>query len=90
MFYEDKKRTVNGKRNNYTSHYEDYNEWCQYCVHYCEQCNNPYWLCSESFLCIANVSYCGHCDKFSNNKKINSLKYWLLKMNGFKFKNKVR
>ena len=90
MFYEDKKYTVNGERNHYVSDYKNCNEWCQNCVHFGEQHNNPYWLCSESFSEIAHISYCGHCDKFSDNKKINLLKYWLLKLRGFEFKNKVR
>ena len=90
MFCDDKKYTVSAKKYHYTSDYKNYNEWCQNCVHFGERCDNPYWLCSESFPEIAHVSYCGHCDKFSDNKKIGLLKYWLLKMGGFKFKSITR
>ena len=86
----DKTHTLAVKKDGYVSDYPDHREWCKYCVHFGTQCGNPYWLCSESFPDIVNVSFCGHCDKFSSDKKINLLKYWVLKMEGFQFRNKVR
>ncbi len=89
MIYIDKNDTLGGIKDHYTSDYEDHNEWCQYCVHYCEHCNNPYRWCSKGSLTGSVVNFCGHCDKFSNNGKINPLKQWLLEKSGFEFKNKV-
>ena len=90
MLYDDKKYTIAAKKYNYVSDYENRTEWCQECVHFGEENKNPYWLCAQNFPEIAHVSYCGHCDKFSNTQKINLLKYCILKMRGFKFQNKTR
>ncbi|MBR5354883.1 MAG: hypothetical protein IK122_02045 [Alphaproteobacteria bacterium] len=77
--------------NNYTSDYDNHKEWCQNCICFGSVPTDKHWLCSESLLeGFPEVAYCGHCDKFSSDKKINLLKYWLLKMEGFQFRNKVR
>lgn len=90
MLYEDKKYTIAAKKYNYVSDYDDHTGWCRECVHFGEEDMNLHWLCSQNFPEIACVSYCGHCDKFSSTHKINLLKYYMLKMRGFKFQNKAR
>ena len=89
MFY-NKKYTNFGKIDNYVEDYENYDQWCQYCVYFGDSRKNPYWLCAKHYPEISMVSNCGHCDRFSNTEKINLLKLCLLKMNGFQLKNKVR
>lgn len=89
-FYEDKEHTANGRKWNYTPEYKNYKGWCQNCIFFGQVPNNPYWTCSEDCPDFARVSYCGHCDKFSSDEKIGRLKYWWLKLKGFKFENKVR
>ena len=89
MFTIDKEYSLFSK-NNYVSEYKDYREWCKHCVHFGSIEGNRYWLCSQDCIEITNVSFCGHCDKFSSNKKINFLKRWLLRTKGFQFKNKVK
>lgn len=76
--------------NNYVTDFYDPKQWCQRCVYYGEKENCDWHLCCENYLEISVVSFCGHCDKMSDTKKINSLKRWLLESEGFRFKNKVR
>ena len=79
--------------NNYTLDYYDHKEWCQNCIYYGSVPDNKHWLCSESFFLegFSEVTYCGHCDKFTTDKKMFLLKYWWLKFCcGFQFKNKAR
>ena len=90
MYYKDKKYMLSAKKYHYTSDYKNRKEWCKRCVHFGEQYNNPYWLCSEDCPELAQVSSSGHCDKFSSSKKINLSRYLLLKKEGFQFRNKVR
>ena len=75
---------------NYTSDGPNCEEWCQNCVHYGEHHSTPYWLCLENVWNISEIAFSGHCDKFSDTKEINLLKRCLLKIEGFKLKNKVR
>ena len=75
---------------NYVGDFYDSDKWCKYCVHYGTMKNNPYWLCAKRWISITEVNYCGHCDRFSKDKKISKLKYWLLKLNGFNFKTNVK
>ena len=90
MVYENKKYTNFGKIDNYIDDYKNYNQWCKYCVYFGYTPMAPYWLCAKHYPEISTVAYCGHCDKFSNTEKINLLKRCLLKIEGFKLKNKVR
>ena len=75
---------------NYISDFEESEQWCKRCVHFGTIKGNMCCLCSEKYPEITEVSFCGHCDKFSDTKKINLLKRCLLKIEGFEFKNKVR
>jgi len=75
---------------NYVMDYDDHKQWCQRCVFYGSFKNYNYNLCCENFAEISIVSFCGHCKKFSDTKKINPLKRWFLTMEGFEFKNKAR
>lgn len=76
---------------NYMPFCTDEEKQCQNCV--CFGCFNrglP-WKCVKDYpIKIKQVERYSHCDKFSNTKKINKLKYWLLKIDGFQFKNKAR
>ena len=90
MFFIDKRYTKSAKIDNYVDDYENHEQWCQYCVYFGDSIKNPYWLCAKNCPEISMVSYCGHCDKFSNTEKINLLKRCLLKMEGFQLKNKAR
>lgn len=77
--------------NNYTSDYDNHKEWCQNCIYYGSVQANKHWLCSESLLeGFTEVTYCGHCDKFTTDKKMSLPKYWWLNFCGFRFKNKAR
>ena len=89
MFY-NKKYTNFGKIDNYVDDFYDAKQWCQNCVYFGNFSRAPYWLCAKHYPEISAVAFCGHCDKFSDTKKINLLKRCLLKMEGFQFKNKVR
>ena len=89
--------TINDKEyslfdnNNYTADWDNPEQWCKKCVHFGHKKNDVYHLCCENYFELSVVSFCGHCDKFSDSKKINPIKQWLLsKTEGFKFKNKVR
>ena len=74
----------------FVTDFYDPKQWCQNCVYYGEKKNCRYNLCCENYWEISIVSFCGHCDKFSTDKKINPLKLWLLKLDGIQLKNKVR
>ena len=77
--------------NNYVADFGDHKQWCQECVCFGHTRAQPYHLCCENYWEISIVSFCGHCDKFSKDKKINPIKRWLLaNIEGFVFKNKVR
>ncbi len=76
--------------NNYVMDFYNPKQWCQNCVFFGERKNSVFNLCCENYAEISIVSFCGHCNKFSDTKKINLLKQCLLKMEGFKLKNKVR
>ena len=90
MFIPYKEFTSTSKTDNYVSYCKNPIKRCRNCVYYGTIDGEPYWLCANRWPVITSVSYCGHCDEFSNNKKINLLKYWMAKMQGFKFKNKAR
>ena len=75
--------------NNYVMDFYNPKQWCKNCVFFGENKNGVYNLCCENYAEISIVSFCGHCDKFSDTEKINLLKRCFLKMEGFKFKNKV-
>ena len=89
MLIVDKKEAVLPTRN-YVSDCKNDEEWCKHCIYFGSLENAPYWLCAKNYLEITRVNYCGHCDRFSTNKKINLVKYWFLKNGGFHFQNKVR
>jgi len=76
--------------NNYVMDFYNPKQWCRNCVFFGERKNDMYNLCCENWAEISIVSFCGHCDKFSDTEKIKPLKIWLLKMKGFELKNKVR
>lgn len=90
FYYEDKKYTRSAKIDNYVDEHGDYTQWCQYCVYFGDKPKYPYWLCVKHYPEISIVSYCGHCDKFSDTEKINLLKRCLLKLENFRFKNITR
>jgi len=90
MFYKEKKFTSSAKTDNYVSDYDDHKQWCKHCVYFGTARSSVYWLCAKHYPEFSYVSFCGHCDKFSKDKKINLLKQWLLKIEGFQFRNKVR
>lgn len=76
---------------NYVTDFDDHKQWCKHCVYFGHFKNDVYNLCCNNYLEISVVSFCGHCDKFSDTKKINPIKRWLLaNVDGFVFKNKVR
>lgn len=78
------------KDDNYIDDFQNQDEWCKKCVYYGTVNYDKHWLCSKHFPELQIISFCGHCDKFSKDKKINLLKYGLLKLCGFKFENKAR
>ena len=85
-----KKYTESARKDNFISDYDNHAQWCENCVYFGSFAGCLYWLCARHYFEITKVGYCGHCDEFSDTKKINPIKYWLLKRNGFQFKNKVR
>lgn len=90
MIITDKKRTVLDNYNYVLTH-KNQQELCKNCVFFgSAEVKDPCWLCAVNYLEIVRVSTLGHCDKFSSNGKIGWLKQLLLKMEGFKFENKVR
>lgn len=77
--------------NNYNLDCDNPKQWCLKCVYFGHKKNDLYNLCCENYFELSEVSFCGHCNKFSDSKKINPIKHWLLsKIEGFEFKNKVR
>ena len=78
------------KNNNYVDNYPDETQQCKNCVYFGEFYGHPYWLCAKKTFDIQEISACGHCDAFSNDKKINLLKYGMLKLMRYEFQNKVR